>query len=60
MQYGLTIFMIVVMAFPVRFGDIFKGQQKQNHLALLIFNWNNIQETPELISFEYQKVIQRY
>lgn len=52
--------MNVVMAFPVRFADIFKGQQKQNHLALLVFNWNNIQETPELISFECQKVTKIY
>lgn len=60
MQRGLTIFMDVVMAFPIWFADIFKGQQKQHNLSLLVFNWDNIQETPKLISCEYQNVIKQY
>lgn len=59
-QQGLTIFMDVGTAFPIRFTDIFKGQQKQHNFPLLVFNWDNIQETPKLISCEYQNRTQSY
>lgn len=33
------------------FGDVFMRDQEQNHLALLILDGNNVQQTPELGTF---------
>lgn len=46
----LTISRAVVIAFPIGFADVFKGQQEQHHLTFLIFNWHNVQEAPEWVS----------
>ena len=47
----LTISLLaVVVAFPIGITDIFKREQEQNHLAFLILNRHNVQETPERIS----------
>lgn len=48
---GLTIRLAVLTAaLPVGLSEVFEGQEEQNHLTFLVFDWNNIQEAPKCIS----------
>lgn len=51
LQRGLTVRLAVLTAaLPVGRREVFEGQEEQDHLTFLVFDWDNVQEAPERIS----------